>query len=122
MPTVEVLDRVFDRDDVTGPRHVDRVDHRRHRRRLAGTSGTAEEDETLLESDEFPRRVRQADLVEGGDRALDQPQRDGRQPALEERIATEAMYVVREGEVLVTVLLEVVPLVIVEQVAEVLLH
>src|SRR5262249_25372840 len=102
---VEVLDRILDRDDVTRPHHVDRVDHRGHRGRLTGSGRSAEEDESLLQRDELSGGERQADLVEGGDRALDQPERNGGEAPLVERVATEAVRAVREREVLVTVAL-----------------
>jgi hypothetical protein len=43
---VEILDRVFDRDDVPRIAAVDVVDHRRERRRLPGARGAGHEDDS----------------------------------------------------------------------------
>ena len=61
------------------------------RRGLTGTGRTGEQDQAALEVDELAHRVGQADVVEVGDVALDQPERDRGQAPLEERVATEAV-------------------------------
>ena len=121
MVLVEVLDRVFDGDDVAGAGLVDRADERRHARGLAGTGRPAEQDQPLLARDQVAHRIRQPDLVERRDVGLHQTQRDRGLAALEEHVPAEAIRPVRKGKVGVAVSLEAREI-MVEQIAEVFAH
>jgi hypothetical protein len=59
---VEELDRVLDRDDVHRHALVDRVDHRRERRRLTGARRAGHEDEAARLPRELEEHLRQSEL------------------------------------------------------------
>ena len=60
---VEELDRVLDRDDVHRLALVDRVDHRRERRRLTGAGRARHEDEAARLACELEEHLGKAELL-----------------------------------------------------------
>ena len=60
---VDEFDRVLDRDDVVGAIHVDMVDQRGERRRLARAGRTGDEHEPLSEVAQLEDGLGQSDLL-----------------------------------------------------------
>ena len=84
------LDRVLDRDDVVGAVLVDEVDHRRERRRLAATRRPRHQDQALGQHAEFPRDVREPELLEGQQLLGDDAEGGRRSAAVHEEVAAKA--------------------------------
>ena len=114
--TVDVLDRVLDREDVGEPGGADVVDHRGHRRRLARPGRAGDEDEPRRRLDHVLDGLGQAELVHRRDVGGDHPQGEGGRPPLGEGAAPHPGDVVEaEGEVDVAALDEGHPVVLVEE-------
>jgi hypothetical protein len=104
---VVVLDRVFDRDDVPLEVHVDVVDHRRQRGRLAGPRRSGHEQQAPRTVAEVARDLREPDLVEAQQPVRDEAERHAR-PALlvEDAHAKPRLVAEPVGEVGAALLLE----------------
>ena len=87
---VEELDRVLDRDDVQRPALVDRVDHRRERRRLTGARRAGHEDEAPRLARELEEHLRQAELLGRLDQLRHEAEGGGEAVALEVDVDAEA--------------------------------
>ncbi len=104
---VDVLDRVFDRDDVLAPLGVDLVEHRGQRRRLAGARGTGHQHQPAGPFCQLRDDGRQPEFVELADPLRDEPVDGGHGAALVEHVAAEpADAADAEGEVQLHRLLE----------------
>ena len=92
---VQELDRVLDRDDVLAARAVDVVDQRRERRRLSRAGRTRDEDEAAALFGQPADSLGQAQVLEAGHLRGDDPEGEGRRPALLEAVDPEACEVGR---------------------------
>ncbi len=72
----DVLDGVFQRDDVIVPLQVDFLDHGSQRRRFAAADGTGDEHETVVILGQLLEARRQPDLVHRPQLRRDDPEND----------------------------------------------
>jgi hypothetical protein len=87
---VDVLDRVFDRQDVRVALGVDLVEHRGQRRRLAAAGRAGDEHEPARALGQRRQDRRQTQLAERPDGSRDQPVDGADRAALVEHVAAEA--------------------------------
>jgi hypothetical protein len=87
---VDELDRILDRDDMSGARAVDVIDDRRERRRLAGAGGAGHEDDSARLFRELCDHRRQAELVDAADPVRDRARDERDIAALAEDVDPEA--------------------------------
>ena len=90
----DVLDRIFDRHDVDALALVDVLQHRRDRRRLAGTGDTGEQDQPLRRQRDVAENLGQVQLLEPLDVARDQTSGDRRLAPRHEKVDAEAVRIV----------------------------
>src|SRR3954449_3292758 len=84
------LDGVLDRDDVVLPAAVDRVDHRRERRRLPRTGRAGDQHEPAMLVSQLFHALRQGELVEIWNLLGDEAKRDTDRAALPVTVDAEA--------------------------------
>src|SRR5262249_52890077 len=107
--------RVLDGHDVFGALVVDLVDHRRERRRFAGSRRSRDQDQALGTVSQLLNDLREAELVEGAD--LVRNHADGRpdRTALAIHVAAKARQTLNaEGQVELALLLELLLLTLVQ--------
>src|SRR4051812_28126042 len=101
------LDRVFDGEDVPGPRTIDVIDHRGERRRLAASGRPGDEHEARPQIDELADSRRHAELFEGLDRRRNRTKHRTGAGQLAQVVRTEArLGAVRMREVEIATRLE----------------
>src|SRR5262245_38800737 len=104
---MEVLDRVFDREDMNALLAVDLVDDRRQSGRLAGARGPRHEHEAARFVRDLRDDRRQAEFLEREDLERDGTDRSGNGAALQKNVRTEAREVLHpEREIELAILLE----------------
>ena len=86
---VQVLDRIFDGEDVRVPLGVDLVDHRGQRRRLAAAGRAGDEHETARAFGELGDDAWQRELLEAADLLGNLPVDRADRPLLVEEVAAE---------------------------------
>ena len=87
---VEILDRVFHRDDVGGARAVDVVNQRRKRGALAAAGGTGQQDKTAFRLGDGLEDRRQLQLLDRADLYWDHAKDHGNGAPLTKHVAAEA--------------------------------
>src|SRR5262245_53959945 len=112
---VHILERLFNRKDVQSSAPIDRVDHRRERRRLPGAGRTCDEHEAMRQVDNRVDYRWQPEGLERRDDVRDQTERDGQGVALIERVGPNAgIALPLEAEVDLAVLVERAALVLID--------
>jgi hypothetical protein len=87
---MQVLDRILDREDVARVFDVALIDHRRQRGRLARAGGADHQDQPARLHDQVAEDIRQLQLVDAGDLALDRADHHADFAALLEHVDAEA--------------------------------
>src|ERR1051326_1938764 len=102
----DVLDRVFEGDDVLAALEIHRLDERGERGRLAAADRAGNEDETVMETGQQFEALGQAELIHRADVSADDAKDDVDPKTLPNDAGAETPEIVGVGEIDVATLLE----------------